>query len=224
MRTTVAVRPRPDLRGGASRCDPQFPRTDRNGDRRPQADQGPARHGLHDRALHRGVPVQGQRAALHRLHPRRQAGELARRPAAEIPDGRDLRPRLRALLRTRLPAQVRRRGGRHQDAEALCRRPAEGTERSQVHPRHDHQAARGRHEGGGRRRRSGRHLRRLSSAAARLPRRRVREDRTGRRHGADRHPQLSPAQGHAGARNRHHRRPGRPLPLRPGARPRFLHR
>ena len=41
---------------------------------------------------------------------------------------------------------------------------------------------------------------------------------------ADRHPELSPAQGHAGARNRHHRRSRRALPLRSGARPRFLDR
>ena len=68
------------------------------------------------RALHRGLPVEGERAALHRLRARRQAGELAGGIAPEIPDGGDLRAGLRALLRTGLPAQVRRRRGGDQGA------------------------------------------------------------------------------------------------------------
>ena len=94
----------------------------------------------------------------------------------------------------------------HQGAEALRRRPAERPARAEIQPRHDPQAARRRHEGGGDRRRSGRHLLRLSSAAARLSRRRLRQGEPGRRHGADRHPELPTAQGYAGDGDRHHPR------------------
>ena len=68
----VAVRSRPELRPGADRGADPFPRHPRGGGGRgPRA--RPERHDLHDGALHRGLPVEDQRAALHRLHPRRQA-------------------------------------------------------------------------------------------------------------------------------------------------------
>ena len=160
------------------------------------------RHVLHDGAVHRGLPVEGQRAALHRLHPRRQAGILARRDPAEISDGGHLWPRLRAVLRNGVPAQSGGPSGRHQDAEALRRRTADRPAGPAIHPRHGGPAAQPRHARGGDRRRPGRHVLRLPFAVARLSCRCARGDGRGRRHGRHRHSQLPVAEGRAARSSR----------------------
>ena len=104
----LALRARAHRAGGAARGLAAFPRRDRGRDRDGAAAARAAGHGLHDRALYRGLSVQDQCAALYRLCARRQARVFAWRHPAEIPDGRDLRTGLRALLRDGLPARAGR--------------------------------------------------------------------------------------------------------------------
>ena len=81
----------------------EFSRRVRTGSRSRCA-AGPEWHGLYHGALHGSMPVKNQCPAIHRLHPRWKAGAFARRHSAEISDGRDLRTRLRAVLRDGMPA------------------------------------------------------------------------------------------------------------------------
>jgi hypothetical protein len=176
-----------------------LPRRARAGHRALAAAPGPppaARHVRH-RPLHRGVPVQGRRAPLHRLHQGRQVHPFRRRRPAEVPHGRHLRPGLRALLRDGLPAaprSTRPSASRSSSASSPTSKstsPTTGSRRSSsTDKKPDGAQGRGHRFSGPAGISAAYHL-----LAQGLPGRGLRGDDRARRHGRRRHPRVPPAQG-----------------------------